>query len=56
MSSQSGEAFGYIFAAGAADLRYVLACQGVLILDFDLVDLVSPNILLLDCIHQIDFD
>ena len=54
--TRSGEALGDGLGAGAAHLADVLPGQGVLVLDFDLVDEVSSHLLLLNCVHQVDLN
>ena len=50
---QSGQSFGDRAASSASDFGDVFASEGVLVLDLHFVDLISADLLSLQCVHQI---
>lgn len=56
LAGGSGESLGDGLAGSPPDFGDILACEGVLVLDFDLVDQIGADVLLLEGVHQVDFD
>lgn len=56
LADGSGESLGDGLAGSPPDFGNILPCEGVLVLNLDLVDLISTNVLLLNGVHEVDFD
>lgn len=53
---RSHKSLGDGLAGGSPDLGDVLAGKSILVLDFDFIDQVSADLLLLQGVHQVDLD